>query len=309
MKKLISTAGLSRKEWLEYRKKGIGGSDAGAVCGMNPYSSPMKVYYDKTSTEISDYDNETLRQGRDLEEYVAKRFMEETGMKVRRANAIYFDEERPYMLADADRLIVGKHAGLECKTVSPYSADKWKGGQIPLHYQIQCYHYMSVFGMKEWYIAALVLGCDFIIQKLVWDDPVIENLRQIEKSFWENNVEKRILPEPDGSDVSDQMILEAFGKADSGKEVVLAGFAEKLKRRSELTELIGKMDTEKKQIEQELKIFLGDAEKAEGEGFRVSWKNVLTNRVDTERLKKEEPKIYKKYQRPVNSRRLTVTAA
>ena len=309
MKKLISTKGLPREEWLKYRKMGIGGSDAGAVCGMSPYSSPMKVYYDKTNSAISSYDNETLRQGRDLEEYVAKRFSEETGMKVRRANAIYYDEDRPYMIADADRLLVGVNAGLECKTVSPYSADQWKDGQIPLHYQIQCYHYMSVFGMKEWYIAALILGRDFVIQKLVWDERIIENIRQIEKSFWENNVEKRNLPDPDGSEVSDQLIMETFKSADQGKAIILSGFSQKLKRRNELTELIRKMDTEKKQIEQELKIFLGDAEKAEGEGFHVSWKNVLTNRMDVERLKKEEPEIYEKYQRAVNSRRLTVKVA
>lgn len=66
MKKLVSTLGLDHEEWLRYRKNGIGGSDAGAVCGLNPYSSPMKVYYDKTSDETGDFDNESMRQGRDL---------------------------------------------------------------------------------------------------------------------------------------------------------------------------------------------------------------------------------------------------
>lgn len=309
MKKLISTVGLPREEWLQYRKKGIGGSDAGAVCGLNPYSSAMKVYYDKTSAETGGYDNEAMRQGRDMEEYVARRFSEETGLKVRRANAIYYDEERPYMLADADRLIVGMPAGLECKTVSPYCADQWKDGQIPLHYQIQCYHYMSVFGMKEWYIAALVYGREFLVRKLVWDEAVIGNIRQIERDFWENHVEKGILPEPDGSETSEQLIKEAFGIAEEGKKVVLSGFSEKLRRREELADLIGKMDTEKKQIEQELKMYLGNAEKAEGEGFRVSWKNVVTNRIDGESLKKENPEVYEKYLKPVNSRRLTIKAA
>lgn len=309
MKKLIATSGLSRKEWLRYRKKGIGGSDAGAVCGLNPYSSPIKVYYDKTQEEISDYDNEAMRQGRDMEEYVAKRFSEETGMKVRRANAIYYDEERPYMYADADRLVVGKSAGLECKTVSPYSADQWKDGKIPIHYQIQCYHYMSVFGFHEWYIAALVFGREFIIRKLIRDDKVIRNIQMIEEDFWYNHVEMRVLPEPDGSEVSEELIRKMFDKSEKGKEIVLSGFMEKLKRREEITTLIGKMDIEKKQIEQELKIYLGDAETAEGEGFRVSWKNVMTNRIDSESLKKEEPGIYEKYLKPVNSRRLTIKAA
>lgn len=309
MKKLVSTLGLDREAWLKWRKKGVGGSDAGAVCGMNPYSSPMKVYYDKTTEEISDYDNEAMRQGRDMEEYVARRFCEETGLKVRRANAIYYDEERPYMLADADRLVVGEKAGLECKTVSPYNAEKWKDGKIPFHYQLQCYHYMSVFGMDTWYIAALVFGKDFIIQKLTWDEGIISHLRCIEKDFWENHVEKGILPQPDGSETSDKLIAEAFGKAEQGNIILLSGFTERLARRDELTGLIDRMGTEKKKIEQELKMYLGDAEGAEGEGYRVSWKNILTSRVDSERLKKEKPEIYKEYLKPSSSRRLTVKAA
>ena len=52
-----------------------------------------------------------MRQGRDLEEYVAQRFTEATGLKVRRANAIYQNEEHPLLLADFDRLIVGQKAG------------------------------------------------------------------------------------------------------------------------------------------------------------------------------------------------------
>lgn len=146
---MIHTAGMSREEWLEMRRTGIGGSDAGAVCGLNPYSSPMSVYYDKTAKDVKDdYDNEAMRQGRDLEDYVAGRFMEATGLKVRRSNMMYRSKEHPFMLADVDRLIVGEDAGLECKTASAYSADKWKNGEIPPYYQIQCYHYMAVTGRR-----------------------------------------------------------------------------------------------------------------------------------------------------------------
>lgn len=47
MKKLVSTLQLSREEWLRYRKQGIGGSDAGTVCGLNPYRTAAHVYLDK----------------------------------------------------------------------------------------------------------------------------------------------------------------------------------------------------------------------------------------------------------------------
>ena len=49
MKRLVSTLHLEKSEWLAYRKRGIGGSDAGAVCGLNPYRTAIQVYYDKTN--------------------------------------------------------------------------------------------------------------------------------------------------------------------------------------------------------------------------------------------------------------------
>ena len=106
-------------------------------------------------------DNEAMRQGRDLEDYVAKRFCEATGLKVRRSNMMYRSTENPFMIADVDRLIVGRDAGLECKTASAFNADKWKDGRIPPHYLIQCLHYMAVTGKREWYIAVVILGRDF----------------------------------------------------------------------------------------------------------------------------------------------------
>ena len=115
MCKTISTMGMEHEEWLRLRKGGIGGSDAGAVCGLNPYRSPMAVYWEKTTDTLDLSDNEAMRQGRDLENYVAQRFTEETGKKVRRSNKMYWSETHPFMYADVDRLLVREDAGLECK--------------------------------------------------------------------------------------------------------------------------------------------------------------------------------------------------
>lgn len=48
LNKLVSTLNMEHKEWLENRRKGIGGSDAGSICGLNPYSSAIAVFQDKT---------------------------------------------------------------------------------------------------------------------------------------------------------------------------------------------------------------------------------------------------------------------
>ncbi len=64
MKKIANVAKLSREEWLEMRTKGIGGSDAAAACGLNPWKSKASLYLEKTGQVVKDFDNEVMRQGR-----------------------------------------------------------------------------------------------------------------------------------------------------------------------------------------------------------------------------------------------------
>lgn len=308
MKKLISTKGLPHGEWLRWRKLGLGGSDAGAVCGLNPYRTAMEVYLDKTSENIEDVDNEAMRQGREFEEYVAMRFTEATGKKVRRANFMFYDERNPFMLADVDRMVVGENAGLECKTASPYMEDRWKNGRIPLHYLAQCHHYMSVCNADAWYIAVLIYGREFKWHKIERDEEMMADLVRIEKDFWENHVLKKTLPEPDGSELCDSVIAEYYRNA-TAQTVPLAGFDGKLGQRQELAGEIKRLEAEKRKIEQELKMYMGEAELAENERYRVSWKAVSSSRLDEKRLKEECPDIYTKYLRTIQSRRFTVKAA
>ena len=309
MKKLISTKDLSREEWLRYRKQGIGGSDAGAICGLNPYASPMSVFYEKTSSEIEDYDNESMRQGRDLEEYVARRFMEETGLKVRRSNVMYQSEEYPFMLANVDRLISGENMGLECKTASAYNADKWTGDSVPAHYELQCHHYMMVTGAKAWYLAVVILGKEFKYKRIERDEELIQNLITIEKEFWENHVLNNLMPDPDGSDISDEVISRYFPSALKKTIPLPSDLNEQLKRREEIILLAKKLTQEQNQIEQQIKLYMGEYEMAFNEHYRVSWSNVDTVRIDSKRLKEERPDLYRDFAKNSQSRRFTVKAA
>ena len=305
MKKIVSTLNLSREEWLKYRKKGICGTDAGAITGFNPYVSAFSVYRDKTSDEISEFDNEAMRQGRDMEDYVARRFMEETGKQVRRANAINKNEKHPIMLADFDRLIVGEKAGLECKTVSPYSADKWSDGKIPMHYQMQVQHYLAVSGYECWYIAALIFGRDFIIRKIERDEELINNLTVIEENWWEKHIVENTIPEPDGSTAYTKLLNEYYHN-DRDKTVKLYGMDKTLERRGEIDSLIRKLNTEKEAIDQRIKINLEDASYGETEKYKVSWIDTVQNRIDSKKLKAENPDIYNGYLNEVHSKRFTV---
>ncbi len=300
----------NQEEWLRIRKSYLTGTDAGAVCGMNPYKSAIQVYMDKTSPEIEIIDNEAMRLGRDLEDYVAGRFMEATGKKVRKSNAMYVSNEHPFMMANVDRLVVGERAGLECKTASPYTADRWKDGNIPEWYYLQCQHYMKVLEMDRWYLAVLIFGKGFQYTCLERDEEMLDDLVSIEKGFWENHVQAKVLPPPDGSQNADELILKYFHRKE-GAVTRMTGMDEQITRRNELAGLIKKMQAEQKTIEQELKMYLGNAEAQTGisDQYRVTWTEYETRRIDTERLKKEKPEIYEGYSKVQKTSRLNIQAA
>ena len=259
MKRLISTLNLSKEDWLRYRKCGITGTDAGAILGVNPYRSAFHVYCDKNSETIENIDNEAMRQGRNLEDYVAQRFTEATGLKVRRANAIYQSEEHPLLLADFDRLIVGQKAGLECKTVSPFSADKWADGKIPAHYMAQVNHYLAVSGFDCWYIAALIFGKELVIHKITTDKEVLNNLIAKEEHFWKYNVMPEIPPVPTGSEGDTQQINQLYSADDRNKTADLNPIRDLLDKRQELSDQIEQLEQEKASIEQQVKLEMQDA--------------------------------------------------
>ncbi len=305
----ISLTGVDNLAWLKLRKTGIGGSDAGAICGVNPYSSAMKVFQDKTSEAVEEQDSEAIRIGHDLENYVAQRFTEATGLRVRKSNFMYRSTEHPFMIADVDRLIVGEDAGLECKTTSAYNADKWADGDIPLHYVLQCYHYMAVTGKRVWYIAAVILGREFTYRRLEWDDELIDRLIGIEENFWNNHVAQGIMPPPDGSRACDEVLEQYFHTAKKASAIELVGFDEKLRRREEIIGFVAELQKEQKQIEQEVKLFMQDNELARSSAYSVSWKNIDSTKLDTKRIKEEKPELYADYGKVSHSRRFEVKAA
>ncbi|MDD6483741.1 MAG: YqaJ viral recombinase family protein [Clostridiales bacterium] len=266
----ISTVEMSREEWLEHRRLGIGGSDAGAILGLNPYKSAFDVYADKLRLLQDRPDNEAMRQGRDFEEYVAKRFCEETGKKVHRDNSIIHNTEYPFAFANIDRAVVGERAGLECKTTKCLNMRRYKNGDFPSEYYCQCVHYMMVTGFEKWYLAVLVFGSEFLIFEIVRDDDEIEALAKAEHTFWEENVKKRIPPAPDGSKNADNVITALY--RDEGGNCDLEPVRAELDKLTEVKRRIMELGTEKQRLEQIIKLFMQNNEGGECNGYRVTWR-------------------------------------
>ena len=160
-----------------------------------------------------------------------------------------------------------------------------------------------------WYIAAVILGQEFIYRKLEWDDELVNCLIEIEGDFWNNYVVPGIIPPPDGSKACDEVIEQYFHTARKKSAIKLVGFDEKLRRREEILGFIAELQEEQNQIEQEVKLFMKDNEFASSERFRVSWKNIDSTNLDAKRIRAELPELYADYGKVSHFRRFEVRAA
>lgn len=312
--KIADTKKLSHEEWLEMRKTGIGGSEAAAVLGLNPYTSAYGLYHEKLSLAAPFEGNDKTRLGTDLEEYVAKRFaeiMSERGMplKVNRLNAILRSRENPFMVADVDRMIVGENVGLECKTTTNNDNYDFESGEYPLYWRCQILHYMAVTGAKHWYLCVLDLSCGRVsVIEIERDEGDIAALVEGERNFWENHIQKRICPSPDGSKRNEEILKTKYPSADENLPTVdLIGYEKELSELTELKAKIKALETQEAAAEQIIKEAIGSAARGEYGAYTVSYKSTVSMKLDIKALKTELPELYGRYAKPSEGRRFLLT--
>ena len=284
-----------RDIWRQTRNLGIGGSDAGAIMGMNPWKSKYQLWLEKTGqAEPEDISGkESVYWGTVLEAPVADRFAELTGKKIRRAGMMQ-NVKDPWMLANVDRLIVGEKAGLECKCTNAFSVKDWKEDNLPDSYYWQCQHYMMTTGLPVWYIAVLIGGNSFDYKAVPRHDDDIKALYEAEEEFWLKNVKEGIMPDIDGSELT-QKALEAQYPGKNSDPIELPSEA------AAILQLYYDFDKQYKEAkaaaeEQKNKLcaMLGDYEIGFIGDKKITWKRYdgrIT--VNAKKQKKDYPEIYK----------------
>lgn len=294
---------LDDAAWLSARKKGIGGSDAAAVAGQTPYNSPLSVYYNKIGQLEDKESTEGMRQGKDIEEYVASRFMEQTKKHVRRCNFILRSKNYPFMLADLDRVIDGENAVLECKTSLNYDRYTFEGNDYPMSWLCQCLHYMAVTGAEKCYLAVLVFGKMFRVIEIDRKDYVddISALIALESAFWNDNVLKRIPPEVDGNEATATALTALYPK-DNGESIDLMPYEKTLLKLSNVKREIAELTAIEEQCKNELKAALGEAASGEYDRFKVTWKYSERTTIDSKALKAALPEIYARFAKTSSAR-------
>lgn len=300
---------VNRDEWLKQRSKGLGGSDAGTVMGLNPYKSAYTLWAEKTG-QISNVveENEAIRLGNDLEDYVAKRFAEQENKKIKRSSYCYQSKQFPFMRANVDRLIVGENSALECKTANPFKDGDYSSNIIPPSYYCQCLHYMAVCGFDRMYLAVLVFQKGFYTYVIDRGNEAVEAdiraLIKAEKDFWAHVVNGEA-PTVDGSE-STSNTLKQLHQSDESVVVDLCDFDEKLDEIKELKEQQKELKARQKTLENELKEILINYDFGRSSIYNVSAKVTTSSRFDTDKFKKENLKIYNSYKKETQTQTLRI---
>lgn len=309
---------MTRDEWLRARRNGIGASEAAAIVGQSPWSSPYQVWLDKTGQiPVSGEETEAMYFGTLLEDTIAKAVADRTGWNVVDPKRTYAHPRHSWMLASPDRLVwFGAEMGLlEIKNSGGYKLDEWKsgepgedgmwvGGEAPLHYILQVQHQHAVMGTSIGYIGALLGGNRLCIVEVPRDDELIEMLISKEEAFWVSYVQGNTAPPLDGMQSTTDALAQIFAESDPTKSVELdEQIARAILDYADASSAEAKAKEAKTLAGNILRDALGDAEEATYQGVPVAtWKAQATDRFDQAAFKAEYPEIYNKFVKPTHSR-------
>lgn len=297
-----------REEWLKLRRElGIGGSEAGAIVGLNPYQSAYSLWAEKTGRIEGFEGNLTTEVGAYLEEFVAKLFEKETGKKVRRKNKMLVNDKYPWAFANVDRLIVGENAVLEIKTTNSLpNMRKFAKGDYPEQWYCQMTHYLAVGGYDKAYLAVLI-GChEFKIFELERDEAEIEALMGAEEHFWDL-VKTNTPPDTDGSEATSKALSEVFSTSD-GSSVSLMGYESDMDSYMALSKQIGELTKLKDAVGNRIKAFMGNAAKGESSCYKASYSSSERRSFDAGKFASVHPNIVlDDFYKVTSSRTLRIT--
>ena len=305
-KRLVNTKNLSHEKWLQFRKQGIGSSDAAAACGIHPYLSMLELWMIKTGRLHSHLDDDIdgyspLYWGNTLEPMVAKYYQQHTGNKVRRVNAIlqHPDPENHFMLANLDYAITGSDEVqiLECKTAGEHGAKLWKHG-VPLYVTCQVQHQLAVTGKTAAHICVLLCGHEAKIFKVERDERLIASIIDHERLFWQY-VETDTPPTPDHSESAARALKQLYPTAKPSSKVDLREdeganklFEQLLSYRDYMQEL----EQRHNQVKHQLQSLMKDNEVAVFNQGAISWKRSKDSiSLDSKAVLKEHPELLAKF--------------
>jgi putative phage-type endonuclease len=178
-------------EWHEFRKKGIGSSDAAVIMGVSPWRSLHDLWCEKTGREYEKQDNWATARGNEMEPVARADYELRYGIDM--PPAVVFFDKYPFMRASLDGY--NQELGLVLEIKCPGKADHAvaEAGKIPEKYYAQVQHQLLVTGADEvhYYSYKNHVGVLVIVKP---DLDYMADLFKREIAFWNEYVLKNVEP-------------------------------------------------------------------------------------------------------------------
>lgn len=272
---------VSQSEWLSWRVADFTASDTGALFGLHPWRSLLKVWAEKSGLTVGGADSAILRRGRWGEAAVLEMLGDERpSWEIRRAKVYLRDSElrlgaTPDAAAvDPEREGIG---AIECKTASRSAFDKWLDGQPPLFYQLQTLTEMMLMGASWGVIATLIMdpiGAWHPHLFTMERHRVAEaKIREAVIKFW-RDFEAGLMPTVDTAKDAD-VIAGMYPKPLTKTPLDLSNdnaLPVELVERADLKTTIRTAEKRVAEIDTDLKAKLGVHESAVLPGWKINWK-------------------------------------
>ena len=195
---------VTRAEWLELRRSGIGGSDMPSLLGICPFGgTPYGVWKAKVHGAVDKEPTPDMQRGNFLEPIIRDLYRQETGYEVQ-TPSIQRHLRETWAIANLDGLVIpGTDENglpqppgiLEIKAprIGKFCALEDEG--IPANYQVQMQHYMGVTGLKWGHFCAWNADAfRLLIVRIERDDDLISLMWDVARDFWIQHVLTGIPP-------------------------------------------------------------------------------------------------------------------
>lgn len=308
-------------------KTGIGGSDVGAICGCNPWMTEHQVFLKKLGM-LETETNEAMEAGILFEEPIGRRYAEKNNVLLWKPELVRHPEY-PFILGHMDFIVVRSYDadfpdhgnittqhgrsertsirpllkdalwGVEIKTVGEWGFKSGDWGEemtdkVPHQYLLQCQHYlmcMPELPFMDMYVC--VGGNKFRTFRIKPNKKLQASLISRETAFWQR-VQDKEPPDVDGSPGAKEFLDQWF-QADTELHCDCTPELDQLVSNHLTTKkLIAEQYDELEKIDQKIKKEMGNATLLETPDAKVTWKDVMSRRVDTKELRKTHAKIAEK---------------
>jgi putative phage-type endonuclease len=207
---------LDPAHWMEWRRTGIGASEAAAVAGQSNRPTRMEVWLDKIGRSgPCPEPSEQMRWGHRLEDDIADAYSEATGIQILITQVCCRSDSHPFMIATLDGVTDDRN--IEFKVCGHWASrtlgESGDTETLPLHWLIQVQHQMEVSGKDRTDIAVFLPTLELRIYPVFRSNLLIDSLIEIESEFWEHVKSETPPPASDPSDY--EHVLRYRGNAET----------------------------------------------------------------------------------------------